>query len=62
MVKQLYRLSLHIRARYKDQLAIEYEGLTLRYATRSPIAKRWFYPRHIGGTREPGYMSRRSLP
>jgi FkbM family methyltransferase len=51
MVKQLYSLPLHIRARYKDQLAIEYEGLTLRYATRSPIAKRWFYPRYIGGTR-----------
>lgn len=51
MAKRLYRLPSHIQARYKDELAIEYDGLTLRYATRSTVAKRWFYPRYISGTR-----------
>jgi FkbM family methyltransferase len=51
MAKRLYRLPFHIRARFKDKLTIQYDGLNLKYATRSPIAKRWFYPRYITGSR-----------
>jgi len=51
MAKRLYRLPSRIRARFKDELTIQYDGLNLKYATRSPVAKRWFYPRYISGAR-----------
>jgi FkbM family methyltransferase len=40
-----------VRAHWKDELCIQFDNLPLRYATRSPIAKRWFYPRYISGQR-----------
>jgi FkbM family methyltransferase len=54
-IKQLARRAINavdrVRARWKNELTIHYDGLTLRYATESPVAKRWFYPRYIDGRR-----------
>lgn len=51
IAKRLWRFPSRIRARFKSSLAIEYDGLSLNYSTRSPISKRWFYPRYISGDR-----------
>ena len=40
-----------LRVYWKGELEIQYRELILRYATRSSIAKRWFYPRYISGHR-----------
>jgi FkbM family methyltransferase len=51
IVGRVKAFSSQIRAHFKNELTIEYHDLTLKYATRSPIAKRWFYPRYISGKR-----------
>jgi FkbM family methyltransferase len=40
-----------VRAHWKDELYVHFDNLLLRYATRSPVAKRWFYPRYTNGQR-----------
>lgn len=49
--KQAVGVINRLRARWKDELTIHYDGLTLRYATESAAAKKWFYPRYINGRR-----------
>ena len=43
-----------IRWFLRNQLVVSFEDLTLRYATSSLSAKKWFYPRYAsGGVHEP---------
>ena len=51
ILKRAARTISKTRTRWKEELCIDYDELTLRYATRSPTAKRWFYPRYISGKR-----------
>ena len=39
------------RARFflKNRLHVSFRDLRLHYATDTPVAKRWFYPRYVGG-------------
>lgn len=36
---------------WKKELVIRKDGIEVRYATNSPTAKRWFYPRYASGRR-----------
>jgi len=51
LAKRVWEMPSCLRTRFKNELTIEYDGLTLCYSTRSPVAKRWFYPRYITGNR-----------
>lgn len=51
LAKRGFRTLSRVRTRWKDELVIQYDELDLHFATRSPIAKRWFYPRYASGRR-----------
>lgn len=49
--RKAYRFVRSALTTWKRELVIRREGLELTFATRSPVAKRWFYPRYASGRR-----------
>ncbi len=51
IAKEALNFPSTIRAYWKDELTIRRGGVELHYATKSPTAKQWFYPRYASGSR-----------